>query len=95
MGEQLFERPPPAEQSWLLRALRGEAIGGVLLLIGALLALLWANSPWGDAYATLVAWTIGPEALHLNLSAVFPGRSSPRHGRGPPPFPASGCQPRG
>ena len=68
MGEQLFERPPPAEQSWLLRALRGEAIGGVLLLIGALLALLWANSPWGDAYATLVAWTIGPEALHLNLS---------------------------
>ena len=67
MGEQLFERPPPAEQSWLLRALRGEAIGGVLLLIGALLALLWANSPWGDAYATLVAWTIGPEALHLNL----------------------------
>jgi NhaA family Na+:H+ antiporter len=68
MGEKLFERPPPAEQSWLLRALRGEAIGGLLLLIGALLALLWANSPWGDTYASLVAWTIGPEALHLNLS---------------------------
>ncbi|CAB4920881.1 unannotated protein [freshwater metagenome] len=68
MGEQLFDRPPPAEQSWLLRALRGETVGGLLLLIGALLALLWANSRWGDAYASLVAWTIGPEALHLNLS---------------------------
>ena len=68
MGEPLFDRPPPAEQSWLLRALRGETVGGLLLLIGALLALLWANSRWGDAYASLVAWTIGPEALHLNLS---------------------------
>ena len=68
MGEPLFDRPPPAEQSWLLRALRGETVGGLLLLIGALLALLWANSRWGDAYASLVAWTIGPEALHLTLS---------------------------
>jgi NhaA family Na+:H+ antiporter len=68
MGEPLFDRPPPAERSWLLRALRGETVGGLLLLIGALLALLWANSPWGDAYANLVNWTIGPEALHLNLS---------------------------
>jgi NhaA family Na+:H+ antiporter len=68
MGEPLFDSPPPAERSWLLRALRGETVGGLLLLIGALLALLWANSPWGDAYASLVAWTIGPEELHLNLS---------------------------
>jgi NhaA family Na+:H+ antiporter len=68
MGEPLFDRPPPAERSWLLRALRGETVGGLLLLIGALLALLWANSPWGDAYANLVNWTIGPEALHLNLT---------------------------
>jgi len=68
MGEPLFDRPPPAERSWLLHALRGETVGGLLLLIGALLALLWANSRWGDAYASLVAWTIGPEALHLNLS---------------------------
>jgi len=68
MGEPLFDRPPPAERSWLLRALRGETVGGLLLLIAALLALLWANSPWGDAYANLVAWTIGPEVLHLNLS---------------------------
>jgi Na+:H+ antiporter, NhaA family len=35
------------------RALRGEAASGVLLLSAAALALLWANSPWSQSYATL------------------------------------------
>lgn len=65
---ELFARPPLSERVWLLRALRGETLGGVLLLIAAVLALVWANSPWGDAYAQLVALQFGPEALHLNLS---------------------------
>lgn len=65
---EIFERPTLAERIWLLRALRGETIGGVLLLIAAVIAIAWANSPWGDSYAALSAYEIGPEALGLHLS---------------------------
>ena len=64
----LFDRPPLTERLWLLRALRGETIGGVLLLVGAVIAITWANSPWGDSYFALGAITVGPAALGLNLS---------------------------
>ena len=66
--DALFARPPLAERLWLLRALRGETVGGVLLLIAALVALVWANSPWGDSYRAVVDFTVGPAALHLDLS---------------------------
>lgn len=65
---EIFERPGLSERVWLLRALRGETIGGILLLLAAVIALIWANSPWGDAYFDLGAITVGPEALGLNLS---------------------------
>ena len=65
---QLFDRPSLSERVWLLRALRGETIGGVLLLIAALIAIAWANSPWGDAYTALTEVTVGPAALGLDLS---------------------------
>jgi len=68
MTHQIFDRPPLAERVWLLRALRGETIGGILLLIAAVIAIAWANSPWGDSYFELGAITVGPEALGLNLS---------------------------
>ncbi len=45
-----------------------ESVAGILLLIAAALALLWANSPWRSAYFDLSAVTIGPAALHLDLS---------------------------
>jgi NhaA family Na+:H+ antiporter len=48
--------------------LRKETIGGALLLAGTVIALIWANSPWGDRYDALVGYPIGPSALHLNLS---------------------------
>lgn len=65
---EIFGRPSLAERVWLLRALRGETIGGVLLLIAAAIALVWANSRWGDAYFDLGSLTIGPAALGLDLS---------------------------
>lgn len=65
---ELFARPPLTERVWLLRALRGETIGGVLLLIAALIAISWANSPWGDAYVALGDITVGPAALGLDLN---------------------------
>jgi NhaA family Na+:H+ antiporter len=48
--------------------LRKETVGGVLLLAGAALALIWANSPWSDAYESVRHYTVGPAALHLNLT---------------------------
>ncbi|OLT49529.1 Na+/H+ antiporter NhaA [Cellulosimicrobium sp. CUA-896] len=46
-----------------------ETTGGALLIGAALLALLWANSPWREAYETLSSTVVGPSSpLHLDLS---------------------------
>lgn len=50
------------------RYLRIETVGGTLLLAATGIALVWANSPWGDSYAALRDSTIGPAALHLDLT---------------------------
>ncbi|GAA3137476.1 Na+/H+ antiporter NhaA [Planomonospora alba] len=47
--------------------LRKETVGGALLLAGAVVAMIWANSPWAGAYESLRDLRVGPEALHLNL----------------------------
>ena len=50
-------RPIADLASWVSRQLAGflriEAAGGVVLLVAAGLALLWANSPWAKSYAAL------------------------------------------
>ena len=48
-------------------ALRAETVGGALLLVAAAVALLWANSPWSDAYERLLTTAFGPDSLHLHL----------------------------
>jgi NhaA family Na+:H+ antiporter len=47
-----------------------EAFGGILLLVCALAALLWANSPWGDSYDALwsTELTLGTVQFHLTES---------------------------
>jgi NhaA family Na+:H+ antiporter len=67
MPETLFERPPLSERLWLLRVLRLETVGGLLMLGAAVVALVWANSPWSDTYQQLIGTEVGPEALHLHL----------------------------
>ena len=49
-----------------------EAIGGVLLLVAAALALAWANSPWAQSYSTLWEhrFTIGFEGFALSKSIL-------------------------
>jgi Na+:H+ antiporter, NhaA family len=56
-----------AEARRIADVLRKETIGGVLLLVGAVIALGWANSPWSDQYHALTEYRIGPAALHLDL----------------------------
>ena len=67
MGEQLFDRPALSERIWLLRVLRLETVGGILMLAAAMVALVWANSQWVDSYDALINTEIGPEALGLRL----------------------------
>ena len=52
----------------MAEVLREETIGGGLLVAAALTALVWANSPWGDAYETVRETQVGPSALHLDLT---------------------------
>ena len=48
---QPFSMPPRRPRpSSLLEFLRTEAGGGVVLLVAALAAVVWANSPWKDGY---------------------------------------------
>jgi NhaA family Na+:H+ antiporter len=64
---RLFDRLPAAEESYLARALRQETVGGALLLAAALVAIVWANSPWSEAYDTVRTTVVGPSALNLDL----------------------------
>ena len=64
----VFDRLPLSERSYVLSALRQETVGGALLLIAAVIALVWANSPWRESYDNLTEVVIGPAALHLDLS---------------------------
>ncbi|MCW2842213.1 MAG: sodium/proton antiporter, NhaA family [Nocardioides sp.] len=67
-GRRLFERGSFLESSRVASILRAETTGGLLLILGALVAVAWANTPWSSAYDALRDWRVGPSALHLDLS---------------------------
>jgi NhaA family Na+:H+ antiporter len=58
---------PTSEQRFVSEALREETVGGVLLLVAAAVALVWASSPWSEAYDDLRHFVVGPSALNLDL----------------------------
>jgi len=64
----LFGKPSDSTERTLADVLRTERAGGIALLLGAVIALVWANSRWSAAYESVSAFEIGPEALHLHLS---------------------------
>ncbi len=66
--ERLFKRGSFLETSRISGVLRAETTGGMLLIAGALIAIVWANTPWADVYTAVRDYKIGPESLHLNLS---------------------------
>jgi NhaA family Na+:H+ antiporter len=56
------------ERNYVAEALRTETVGGMLLLLAAVVALIWANTPLSDSYASVRDFHIGPASLHLDLS---------------------------
>lgn len=67
-GPGLFGRGTLQETRRIAEVLRKETVGGALLLLATVLALVWANSPWTAAYVSLRELEVGPAALHLQLS---------------------------
>ncbi len=65
----LFSGLTPGGERNFMDTLRGETIGGVLLIIGAVVALVWANSPWQDSYTAIrdTRLTISPLGLDLSV----------------------------
>ncbi|MEV5980737.1 Na+/H+ antiporter NhaA [Streptomyces sp. NPDC052114] len=55
------------ERNFVANALRTETVGGVLLLVAAVTALIWANTA-GGSYESVRTFHIGPGSLGLDLS---------------------------
>lgn len=56
------------EAARIASLLRQETVGGALLLVATVVALVWANSPVAESYAALRDLELGPSALHLDLT---------------------------
>ena len=67
-SDRLLARGSWAEAQRVASVLRKETVGGALLLLGAAIALVWANSPWAGSYESLRDTRVGPSALHLDLT---------------------------
>lgn len=61
-------RLPFPERTYLADALRTETVGGLLLLLAAIAALIWANTPLSSSYASVSHFHLGPDAVGLHLS---------------------------
>ncbi|MFE2500425.1 Na+/H+ antiporter NhaA [Streptomyces rubiginosohelvolus] len=57
------------ERNYVAEALRTETVGGVLLLVAAVAALIWANT-FGGSYQEVSDFHFGPGALGLDLSVA-------------------------
>ncbi|WP_406286421.1 Na+/H+ antiporter NhaA [Streptomyces sp. NBC_00209] len=60
-------RLPLPERNYVADALRTETVGGVILLVAAVAALVWANTA-GSSYSAVSDFHLGPETLGLHLS---------------------------
>ena len=65
---RLLGRGSWPETARIVDVLRKETVGGALLLVAAVSALVWANSPWSAGYFSLRDAQVGPQALHLRLT---------------------------
>ncbi|MFD4864562.1 Na+/H+ antiporter NhaA [Streptomyces sp. NPDC058412] len=68
-SRKLLGRLSLPERRFVADALRTETVGGVLLLVAAVAALIWANTPpLAESYQAVRDFHIGPSSLGLDLS---------------------------
>ncbi|MGW6855382.1 Na+/H+ antiporter NhaA [Streptomyces xanthophaeus] len=68
-SRKLLGRLSLPERTFVADALRTETVGGMLLLVAAIAALIWANIPaLSDSYDSVRSFHIGPASLGLDLS---------------------------
>ena len=74
-SSRLFSRGSFLEDSRIAGVLRAETTGGLLLIAGALIAIVWANTPWSGTYEAIRDFKpisepldLGLFSLHLDLS---------------------------
>ena len=65
---RLFRRPSWAESQYVANALRTETIGGAVLLVAAVLAIIIANTPAREIYFDVRDTKLGVEWGHLQLT---------------------------
>ena len=65
---RLLTRGSWPEAQRFTEILRKETVGGILLLLSAGVALVWANSPAAHSYHELSEFAVGPASWHLHLS---------------------------
>lgn len=56
----MFSTLGQAEETFLGRLLRQETVGGAVVLAAAVVAVLWANSPWAETYDAVRHYKLGP-----------------------------------
>jgi len=62
--QRLFPDLEPGERTFLGDLFREETVGGALALLAAAVAVVWANSAWGDSYRSLIHLELGPLDVH-------------------------------
>ncbi|MFI6644395.1 Na+/H+ antiporter NhaA [Streptomyces sp. NPDC050504] len=66
-NRKLLGRLSLPERTYIAEALRTETVGGVLLLVAAVAAVIWANT-FGSGYESVRGFHLGPASLGLDLS---------------------------
>jgi NhaA family Na+:H+ antiporter len=56
----LLPVPSSGESTFVGELLRKETVGGSVVLLAAIVAVVWANSPWGGSYEDLRHLQVGP-----------------------------------
>ncbi|HET6563450.1 MAG TPA: Na+/H+ antiporter NhaA [Marmoricola sp.] len=56
----IFPSSSSDEETFLGKLLRQETVGGAVVLVAAVVAVVWANTPWAEAYEELRHLQLGP-----------------------------------